>query len=63
MINSIIILINIIILITVIFLVGHIEHKNDEIQDRIDELSMIECKLTRMLDDFAVIMSYREYGE
>ena len=60
MINSIIILINIITLFTVIFLVGHIEHKNDEIQDRIDELSIIECKLTKMLDDFVIIMSYRK---
>lgn len=59
MINSIIILINIVTLFTVIFLVGHIEHKNDEIQDRIDELSMIECKLTKMLDDFVIIMSHR----
>ncbi len=63
MINTIIMLINIITLFTSIFLVGQAEHKNDEIQDRIDELSMIECKLTKMLDDMAVIMSYRESSE
>ncbi len=60
MINSIIILINIITLLATIFLVGHIEHKNDEIQDRIDELSMIECRLSDMMDKLAVILCYRD---
>lgn len=60
MINSIIMLINIVTLFTTIFLVGHVEHKNDEIQDRIDELSMIECRLSDMIDKLVVILCYRD---
>lgn len=55
----ILLIINIFLLLSIVLIAGHIDHIRDEIEDRIDELSMIECKLVKMLDDFAVIMSSR----
>lgn len=55
----ILLIINIFLLLSIVLIAGHIDHIRDEIEDRIDELSMIECKLVKMLDDFAIIMSSR----
>lgn len=60
MINTVMMFINIVTLITAVFLTGRAEHMSDEVSEKIDELSMIESKLVGMLDDFAVIMSYRD---
>lgn len=55
--------INIVTLVTAVFLAGRAEHMGDEVSEKIDELSMIESKLVGMLDEFAVIMSYRREDE